>query len=72
MHKLNANLLRRWLEKAESGATTTGGDVTAMKLSVTAPIEVPCEPPQVIDYPVRTCMLAFSEGNIVSRCNGEP
>jgi transposase-like protein len=33
MHKLNANLLRRWLEKAESGATTTGSDVVAMKPS---------------------------------------
>ena len=37
MHKLNANLLRRWLEKAESGATMTGSDVVAMK-SAAAPI----------------------------------
>jgi transposase len=38
MHKLNANLLRRWLEKAESDATTTGSDVVAMKPSAAAPI----------------------------------
>lgn len=38
MHKLNANLLRRWLEKAESGAATTGSDVVPMKPSAVAPI----------------------------------
>jgi transposase-like protein len=37
MHKLNANLLRRWLEKAESGATM-GSDVMPMKPSAAAPI----------------------------------
>jgi hypothetical protein len=37
MHKLNANLLRRWLEKAEGGATTTGINVAAMKPSAAAP-----------------------------------
>ena len=36
------------------------------------PIAVPCEPPQVIDYPSRACMLVVSEANIVSRCDGEP
>jgi len=38
MHKLNANLLRRWLERTESGATMTGSDVVAMSRSATAPI----------------------------------
>ncbi|WP_408150916.1 IS66 family insertion sequence element accessory protein TnpB [Paraburkholderia strydomiana] len=49
MHKLNANLLRRWLEKAESGATTTGSDVVAMKPSAAAPISPAFVPLQVSD-----------------------
>jgi transposase-like protein len=49
MHKLNANLLRRWLEKAESGATTTGSDVVAMKPSAAAPIPPAFVPLQVSD-----------------------
>ncbi|CAN7637030.1 transposase [Paraburkholderia sp. SIMBA_050] len=49
MHKLNANLLRRWLEKAESGATTTGSDVVAMKPSEAAPILPAFVPLQLSD-----------------------
>ncbi|MGX7002479.1 hypothetical protein [Caballeronia sp. KNU42] len=49
MHKLNANLLRRWLEKAESGSTTTGGDVVAMKRSVAVPIPAAFVPLQLSD-----------------------
>ena len=49
MHKLNANLLRRWLEKAESGATTTGSDVVAMKPSAAAPIPSAFVPLQLSD-----------------------
>jgi transposase len=37
MHKLNANLLRRWLEQAGSGATTTVSNVMAMKPSAADP-----------------------------------
>jgi transposase-like protein len=49
MHKLNANLLRRWLEKAENGATTTGGDVVAMKPSAAAPPSPAFVPLQLSD-----------------------
>ena len=49
MHKLNANLLRRWLEKAESGATTTVSDVVAMKPSAAAPIPPAFVPLQLSD-----------------------
>ena len=49
MHKLNANLLRRWLEKAESGATTTAGDVMAMKPSAAAPASPAFVPLQLSD-----------------------
>jgi transposase-like protein len=49
MHKLNANLLRRWLEKAEGGATTTGSDVMAMKPSAAAPMPPAFVPLQVSD-----------------------
>jgi transposase-like protein len=38
MHRLNANLLQRWLEEAESGAMTTGSNVVAPKPSIAAPI----------------------------------
>ena len=48
MHKPNANLLRRWLEKAESDAMTTGSDVVAMKPSV-APIPPAFVPLQLSD-----------------------
>ncbi|MFT4511220.1 hypothetical protein [Caballeronia sp. 15711] len=37
IHKVNANLLRHWVDKAESAATTTGLDVVAMKQSAAAP-----------------------------------
>jgi len=49
MHKLNANLLRRWLEKAESSATTTGSDVVVMKPSEAAPIPPAFVPLQLSD-----------------------
>jgi transposase-like protein len=49
MHKLNANLFRRWLEKAESGATTTGSDVVAMRPSEAAPIPPAFVPLQLSD-----------------------
>ncbi|WP_175166407.1 transposase [Paraburkholderia fynbosensis] len=49
MHKLNANLLRRWLERAESGATTTGSDIVAMKPAAAAPIPPALVPLQLSD-----------------------
>jgi len=49
MHKLNANLLRRWLEKAESGATTSGSDVVAMKASAAVAIPPAFVPLQIND-----------------------
>jgi transposase len=49
MLKLDANLLRRWLEKARSGATTTGGDVMAMKPLAAAPMAPAFVPLQLSD-----------------------
>ena len=49
MHKLNANLLRRWLEKAETGATTTDSDVVALKPPAAAPIPPAFVPLQLSD-----------------------
>jgi len=49
MHKLNANLLRRWLEKTESGATTSDSDVVAMKPSAAVAIPSASLPRQIND-----------------------
>ncbi len=49
MHKLNANLLRRWLEKAESSATTSGSGVVAMKPSAAVAIPPAFVPLQIND-----------------------
>ena len=49
MHQLNANLLRRWLEKAESGATTSGGVVVAMKPSAAVAMPPAFVPLQIND-----------------------
>jgi transposase len=42
-------LLRRWLEKAESGATPTGIDVVAMKPPAAAPVPPAFVPLQLSD-----------------------